>query len=267
MKLTAIRLLRPRNFGDDWLGCLLWQERGLSTFWKDPLDADRGEVLWDKVLQMLAVNRLGDPGSEFAVLRRGFLNSAMDERLGVDCAAAGKDRRYRRRDRILPHKDELCRFLAQRWRTLFDAPFDVLLYDLTRTCFEGLCQRIPKAQHGYGRDGRGDGRQGVIALVLTTDGLPLEDGVMPGNTADKTTLKEGMARIETRYGPARRVWIMDRGIPTEARLAEMRREKVAYRVGTPRTMLNKLERDRLGKPWQRVHEGRRVRLLWREGEW
>jgi hypothetical protein len=195
--LTEMRLVRPRSFGDCWLGCRLWEELGLQNFWQEKLGGDRGGVPWEKVLQLLAVNRLCEPGSEFAVHRSWFLRSAMDELLGVDFAVAEKDRLYRCLDRILPHKDELCRFLAERWKTLFDASFDVLLYDLTSTYFEGQCEQIPKAKHGYSRDGRPDCRQVVIALVVTTDGLPLAYEVLAGNTADKTTLKDFLSKIES----------------------------------------------------------------------
>ena len=266
VKLTEIRLLRPRSFGDCWLGCLLWDELGLSSFWNTKLGGDRGEVPWDHVLRVLAINRLCDPGSELAVHLRWFLNRAMDELLGVDYSAAGKDRLYRCLDHILPHKDELCQHLAERWRTLFDARFDILLYDLTSTYFEGACEQIPKAKHGYSRDGRPDCRQVVIALVVTPDGLPLAYEVMSGNTSDKTTLKAFLAKIEGMYGQARRVWVMDRGIPTEKTLEEMRQQKVAYLVGTPKAMLKKLEQELVEKPWRSVHEGMRVRLLEKDHE-
>jgi len=190
----------------------------------------------------------------------------MDELLGVDFAAAAKDRLYRCLDRILQHKQALCEFLVERWRTMFDASFDVLLYDLTSTYFEGSCAQIPKAQHGYSRDGRPDCRQVLIALVVTTDGLPLAYEVLPGNTSDKTTLAMFLEKIQSMYGKARRVWVMDRGIPTEAMLAKMREDQVAYLVGTPKAMLSKLEKDLLAKPWERVHAGMAVKLLERDGE-
>ena len=264
--LTAMRLMRPRSFGDCWLACLLWEELGLGRFWDQKLQADRGGVPWSKVLQVLAVNRLCSPGSEFFVHRHWFLHSAMDELLGMDFAAAEKDRLYRCLDRILMHKDELCRHLVERWKTLFDAKFDVLLYDLTSTYFEGSCELIPKARHGYSRDGRPDCRQVVIALVVTTDGLPLAYEVLSGNTSDKTTLKAFLAKIEGLYGKARRVWVMDRGIPTEATLDQMRQEQVAYLVGTPRSLLSKLEKDLVDRPWEQVHEGMKVKLLEHEQE-
>jgi len=264
--LAELRLLRPRSFGDCWLGCKLWDELGLSEFWDARLGDQRGDVPWRKVLQLLVVNRLCEPGSEFAVHARWFDRSAMDELLGADFAVAAKDRLYRCLDRLLPHKDDLCRHLTQGWKTLFDASFDVLLYDLTSTYFEGLCEEIPKAKHGYSRDGRPDCRQVVIALVVTTDGLPLAYEVLAGNTADHTTLKDFLAKVEALYGQARRVWVMDRGVPTEAVLEEMRRDGVAYLVGTPRRQLRKLEKELIERPWEEVHEGVQVKLLEQDQE-
>ena len=264
--MSELRLLRPRSFGDCWLGCHLWRELGLDRFWQQQLADQRGGVPWEKVLQLLAVNRLCRPGSEFAVHRRWFVDSAMDELLECDFAIAEKDRLYRCLDRILDHKEALCQHLVERWKTLFDARFDILLYDLTSTYFEGSCQQIPKARHGYSRDGRSDCRQVVIALVVTPDGLPLAYEVLAGNTADKTTLSLFLEKIQSLYGKARRVWVMDRGIPTKATLAKMRQEEVAYLVGTPKTLLNKLEKSLLDKPWESVQEGMEVRLLEEENE-
>lgn len=263
---TALRLLRPRSFGNCWLGCRLWDELGLSNFWDTRLDHERGDVPWRKVLQLLVVNRLCEPGSEFAVHRRWFDRSAMDELLGTDFAVAAQDRLYRCLDRLLAHKDDLCRPWSARWKTLFDASFDVLLYDRTSTYFEGLGTEIPKAKHGYSRDGRPDCRQVVLALGVTTDGLPLAYEVLPGNTADPTTLKDFLAKIEGLYGQARRVWVMDRGVPTEAVLEPMRRDGVAYLVGTPRRPLRKLEQELVERPWEAVHEGVQVKLLEQDQE-
>jgi hypothetical protein len=266
VKLDQVQLRRPRSFGDCWLGCWLWDRLQLSSFWNMQLLDERGEVPWARVLQLLVVNRLIDPGSELAIHRQWFLRSAMDELLEVNFAAAGKDRLYRCLDRILDHKDSFCQFIAQQWKTLFDTSFDVLLYDLTSTYFEGLCQKIPKAKHGYNRDGRGDCRQVVIALVVTPDGLPLAYEVLAGNTTDKTTLSAFLAKIEAMYGKARRTWIMDRGIPTEATLKQMREVGTQYLVGTPRSMLSKLEQSFAERPWHQVHESMQVKLARHEGE-
>ena len=190
----------------------------------------------------------------------------MDELLDVDFAVAGKDRLYRCLDRILEHKDAFCKFIAERWKTLFDTSFDVLLYDLTSTYFEGLCKEIPKGKFGHNRDGRSDCRQVVIALVVTPDGLPLAYEVLAGNTTDKTTLRQFLAKIEKMYGKARRTWVMDRGIPTEATLREMRETGTQYLVGTPRSMLGKLDQQFADKPWRQVHEAMQVKLAQHEGE-
>jgi transposase len=266
LDLSQMQLLRPRTFGDCWLGCQMWQELGLDHFWQQRLGDERGGVPWEKVLQLLAVNRLCDPGSEFAVHRHWFLSSAMDELLDCDFAVADKDRLYRCLDRVRAYKDELCQHLVRQWKTLFDARFDILLYDLTSTYFEGGCAGIPKAKFGYSRDGRDNCRQVVIALVVTADGLPLAYEVLAGNTADKTTLTMFLEKIQSMYGKARRVWVMDRGIPTEATLRQMREDEVAYLVGTPKTLLKKLEKSLIDKPWETVHEGMSVRLMEKDHE-
>jgi len=261
VKVHEIELRHPRRFGDCWLGCVLWEQLELSGFWSSRLHDPRAGVAWEKALQLLVVNRLIAPGSEFAVHRHWYWHSAMDQLLQVDDAIADKDRLYRCLDRLLPHKDELCKHLQQKWKTLFDARFDVLLYDLTSTYFEGLCEQVPKAKHGYSRDGRSDCRQIVIALVVTPDGLPLAYEVMSGNTADCTTLRSFLAKIESMYGKADRIWVMDRGIPIKATLAEMRGQGVHYLVGTPRSMLSSVAAELAEKDWSEVHDGMRVKLI------
>jgi transposase len=261
LRISQLQLRHPRRFGDCWLALHLWRELQLDQFWRSHLAGHKADVPWEKVLSILAINRLCDPGSEWRIHRQWYLNTALDELLQTDFSAAGKDRLYRCLDHLLPHKNELCRHLADRWKTLFDESFDVLLYDLTSTYFEGMCERIPKARHGYSRDGRPDCRQVVIALVVTPRGLPLAYEVMPGNTLDKTTLKAFLAKIESLYGKARRVWVMDRGIPTEATLQQMRSEGIHYLVGTPRSLLSQYEQKLLEQPWTQVHEAMRVKLL------
>ena len=266
VRLSEMTLRRPRSFGDCWLGCWLWQQLGLDRFWQQRFEDARGDVPWEKVLQLLAVRGLIHPGSEYHLHREWFLRSAMDQLLNVDFQAASKDRLYRCLDRVLEHKDDLFRHLRQRWQDLFAAEFDVLLYDLTSTYFEGLCQENPKAKHGYSRDGRGDCRQVVIALIVTPLGLPLAYEVLPGNTIDSSTLRDFLQKIENRYGRARRTWVMDRGIPCEATLAEMREAKTDYLVGTPRSMLTKLEQSLTNLPWQQVRQDVRVKLLTQDKE-
>jgi transposase len=268
VKLSQMELRRPRAFGDCWLGCELWRQLELDRFWEEKLPAGREAVGWTKVLQLLVVNQLIEPGSEYRLHRQWFDRSAMGELLGMDFAVAEKDRLYRCLDRLLAHKRDLFVHLQQRWQNLFAARFDVLLYDLTSTYFEGEAEQIPKARHGYSRDKRPDCRQLVIALVVTPDGFPLAYEVMEGNTSDRTTLRGFLAKIESIYGRAQRVWVMDRGIPTEEVLTEMRdpARQLFYLVGTPRGKIRKWEKQWLALSWQKVRDSVEVKLLVEDGE-
>jgi transposase len=268
--LSAMELRRPRAFGNCWLGCELWRQLHLEEFWEAKLGekVKRETVSWAKVLQLLVVNRLIDPGSEFRVHRQWFDQSAMAELLEADFGVAEKDRLYRCLDRIVEHKAALFQHLRERWQDLFQAQFDVLLYDLTSTYIEGEGEQIPQAKYGYSRDQRFDCKQVVIALVITPEGLPLAYEVMDGNTSDRTTLRSFLDKIETSYGRARRVWVMDRGIPTEAVLEEMRNSdrEIFYLVGTPRSKIRQYEKKWLDRSWQKVRESVEVKLLAEAGE-
>lgn len=214
------------------------------------------------------VNRLIDPGSELRVHRQWFLASAMDELLGVDFAVAEKDRLYRCLDRLVAHKRDLFVWLWQKWADLFHADFEVLLYDLTSTYFEGEMDEAPKAKRGYSRDGRPECVQVIIALVITPDGFPLAYEVMDGNTSDRTTLRQFLDTIEQTYGKARRTWVMDRGIPPDALLAEMRdpSRQMAYLVGTSKGKITQYEQQWLDLPWQKVRDSVEVKLFEQSGE-
>jgi len=268
VKLSGLELRRPRTYGGCWLACEQWHELGLDEFWRQHLPEGREAVSWEKVLQLLVVNRLLDPGSEFRVHRQWFDSSAMDELLQADFAVAEKDRLYRCLDRILEHKQELFVWLKRKWAELFAADFEVLLYDLTSTYFEGDMEQNPKARRGYSRDGRSDCAQLVIALVVTPDGFPLAYEVMNGNTSDRSTLRLFLKQIEDSYGKARRVWVMDRGIPSEAILKEMREpaRQTFYLVGTPKGRINQHEKKWLDLPWQKVRDSVEVKLYEHEGE-
>jgi len=270
VKLSEMELRRPRAFGTCWLGCELWRQLRLDAFWEEKLaeKVRRETVSWAKVLQLLVVNRLIDPGSEFRVHRQWFDQSAMAELLETDFAVAEKDRLYRCLDRILEHKPALFQHLRERWQDLFQAQFDILLYDLTSTYIEGEGAEIPKAKYGYSRDQRFDAKQVVIALVITPEGFPLAYEVMDGNTSDRTTLRSFLGKIESTYGRARRVWVMDRGIPTEAVLAEMRssERQIFYLVGTPRSKIRQHEKKWLDLPWQKVRQAVEVKLFADAGE-
>ncbi|MGH9629479.1 MAG: IS1634 family transposase [Bryobacteraceae bacterium] len=268
VKLSGLELRRPRTYGSCWLACELWHQLGLDEFWQEHLPEAREGVSWEKVLRLLVVNRLLDPGSEFRVHRQWFVNSAMDELLQTDFVVAEKDRLYRCLDRLLEHKQELFVWLKQKWADLFDADFEVLLYDLTSTYFEGEMEQNPKARRGYSRDGRSDCLQLVIALVVTPDGFPLAYEVMNGNTSDRATLRTFLRNIESTYGKARRVWVMDRGIPSEAILKEMREpeRQTFYLVGTTKGSINKHEKKWLDLPWHKVRDSVEVKLYEHEGE-
>jgi transposase len=268
VRLSGLELRRPRAFGACWLGCELWHQLGLDEFWRQRLPEGREKVSWEKVLRLLVVNRLLDPGSEFQIHRQWFVDSAMDELLEEDFAVAGKDRLYRCLDRLLEHKRELFVWLKQKWADLFQADFEVLLYDLTSTYFEGEMEQNPKARRGYSRDGRPDCLQLVIALVVTTDGFPLAYEVMNGNTSDRATLRAFLDDIEKTYGKAKRTWVMDRGIPSEAILKEMREpeRETFYLVGTPKGKINQHEKKWLDLPWQKVRDSVQVKLYQDGGE-
>ncbi|HEX2714740.1 MAG TPA: IS1634 family transposase [Candidatus Acidoferrales bacterium] len=270
VKLSEMELRQPRAFGNCWLGCELWRQLRLEEFWEKKLaeKVQRETVSWVKVLQLLVVNRLIDPGSEFRVHRQWFDQSAMAELLQTDFAVAEKDRLYRCLDRLLEHKAALFQHLRECWQDLFQAQFDVLLYDLTSTYIEGEGEEIPKAKYGYSRDQRFDCKQVVIALVITPEGFPLAYEVMDGNTSDRTTLRSFLDKIESHYGRARRVWIMDRGIPTEEVLEEMRNSdrEIFYLVGTPRSKVRQHEKKWLDLPWQKVRESVEVKLFVEAGE-
>lgn len=268
VRLSGLELRRARAFGNCWLACELWRQLSLDGFWQQRLPDGREAVSWEKVLQLLVVNRWIDPGSEWRLHRQWFLGSAMDELLGVDFAVAEKDRLYRCLDRILEHKQELFVWLQQKWADLFHADFEVLLYDLTSTYFEGEMEENPKAKHGYSRDGRPDCLQVVIALVITPDGFPLAYEVMDGNTSDRTTLRGFLDQIENTYGQAKRMWIMDRGIPSEAILAEMRNpaRPMSYLVGTGKGKIKQYEKKWLDLPWHKVRDSVEVKLFEQDGE-
>jgi transposase len=268
VKVSGLELRRPRVFGSCWLGCELWRQLGLHEFWDSRLAGSREEVAWEKVLQLLVVNRLLDPGSEFRVHRQWYLSTAMDALLGTDFAVAEKDRLYRCLDRVLEHKQELFVWLRQKWADLFQADFEVLLYDLTSTYFEGTMDQNPKAKYGHSRDKRTDCLQVVIALVITSDGFPLAYEVMDGNTSDRATLRGFLDKIEKTYGKAKRMWVMDRGIPSEEILREMRdpAREIFYLVGTPKGKIQQSEKKWLDLPWQKVRESVEVKLFEQEGE-
>lgn len=270
VRLEQLQLARPRTWGACWLGDQLWRELQLDTFFAPRLGVSREGTDWEKVLRLLTLYRLLSPGSEWRLHRHWFGTTALADLLDVDERLAQDDTLYRGLDGLLAHKDALFAHLRSRWSDLFGVKFDVLLYDLTSTYFE--CDVPPEEtdprRFGYSRDKRSDCVQVIVALVVTPEGLPLAYEMFPGNTADKSTLRDMLQLIQKRYGQAERIWVMDRGIPTEAVLEELRQSeaKVSYLVGTPKGRLTKLEKELADQPWQEVRPQLRVKLLPQAGE-
>jgi len=263
VKLSELQLRRPRQWGACWLACMLWDRLALDSFWGPRLPPSRKGTRWLNVLKTLVIYRLIDPGSEWRLHCSWFDRSAIGDLLGENLAIAHSDTLYRCLDKLVVHKEALFSYLQGRWCQLFDARFEVLLYDLTSTYFECDPPESGLRKFGYSRDKRSDCVQVVIALIVTPDGFPLAYEVLPGNTSDKQTLKDFLAKIERQYGKAERVWVMDRGIPTEETLTLMRAADppVHYLVGTPKGRLTKLEKSLFDKPWQVVREQVTVKLL------
>jgi hypothetical protein len=269
LRLSQLRLERPRQWGGCWLALQLYRELGLDAFWAERLPPSRKGTRWDLVLLILVVYRLLSPGSEWRLHREWYGRSAFADLLDMD-AVIDEHALYDCHDLLLDHKAALFDHLVSRWRDLFNVNFEVLLYDLTSTYFEIIppLSDEDKRQHGYSRDHRPDCVQVVIALVVTPQGFPLAYEVLAGNTADNTTLKDFLACIERQYGKAQRTWLMDRGIPTEEVLKQMRTSEppVQYLVGTPKGRLTALEQALLVKPWKQVRPEVRVKLLPQDSE-
>jgi hypothetical protein len=268
VRLSEMRLRRPRQWGACWLAMLLWEQLRLDAFWSPLLEPSREGTSWLNVLKMLVAYQLISPGSEWRLHRHWFEQSAMGDLLCEDIALAQPSTLYRCLDKLTAHKQTLFSYLRERWKDMFDANFDVLLYDLTSTYFEGAPPDEGKRKFGYSRDKRSDCVQVVIALIVTPQGFPLAYEVMDGNTSDKTTLKAFLTKIENQYGKAKRIWVMDRGVPTEEILAEMRAADppVQYLVGTPRGRLTKLQKAFVAKPWEEARASVRVKLVEHESE-
>jgi transposase len=261
VRLSSFAVKAPRRFGDCWAGCQLWAELGLDRFWQEALAQEAGEVPWEKVLELLVVNRLLAPRSELFVHEKWFGQTAMDLLLDTDVSVADKDRLYRCLDRLLAHKGALEQHLAARWKDLFGASFEVLLYDLTSTYFEGQAAGLPKARRGYSRDHRPDCKQLLLALIVSTEGLPLTYEIFPGNLLDRGTLSQVLDAVESKYGQARRVWVFDRGVVSEPNLELLRRRGAHYLVGTPKSQLKVYQQKLVAGTWQQVSSEVEVQLL------
>ena len=265
IRLKEVQLCRPRQWGACWLACQLYGQLGLDEFWAQRVVPSRKGTRWDLIVEALSCYRLINPGSEWWLHRHWYEKSAMADLLGAGFELVEIHRLYQCLDRLIGHKRALFDHLTQRWKDLFNSKFDVLLYDLTSTYFESdpPFGEGDRRKHGYSRDKRFDCVQVVIGLIVTPEGFPLAYEVMAGNTADNTTLRGFLKKIEVQYGKAERIWVMDRGIPTEEVLEEMRQSDppICYLVGTPKGRLSRYEKALTDRPWQKVRDGVKVKLL------
>ena len=250
--VNRVRLERTRQFGACYLGLDLWRRLALDRFFEQAVDDDPADVPWSRVAAVLAINRLCDPGSELAVEQRWYPSTALDDLLGIEDGKINDTRLYRCLDRILPHKTKLERHLKERYGALFEAAFDVLLYDLTSTYVEGAAEKNPMMRRGYSRDHRADCEQMVIALIVNSEGFPFSYETFDGNRADVSTMEAILRMVERKYGKARRVWVFDRGIVSEENLAAIRKRGGQYLVGTPRSQMKRFEAELSQDDWTRV---------------
>jgi transposase len=250
--LNKVRLERTRQFGSCWLGLQLWKRLQLDRFFEEAVDEHEADVPWSRVAAVLAINRLCAPGSELAIEERWYPWTALDDLLGIEEGKINDTRLYRCLDRILPHKTKLERHLKQRFGELFEAEFDVLLYDLTSTYVEGVAEKNPMMRRGYSRDHRPDCEQMVIALIVNSEGFPFSYETFDGNRADVSTMETILRMVERKYGKARRIWVLDRGIVSEENLGAIRKRGGQYLVGTPRRQMKQFEQELLKEDWIEV---------------
>src|ERR1700674_566987 len=250
--VNRVRLERTRQFGTCFLGWELWKRLELDDFFQQAMDDDPAGVPWSRVAAVRVINRLCGPGSEFARKKRWYPSTALEDLLDLDEDKINDTRLYRCLDRMLPHKTKLEQHLKQRYGELFGAEFDVLLYDLTSTYVEGAAEKNPMMSRGYSRDHRPDCEQMVIALIVNREGFPFSYETFDGNRADVSTMESILRMVERKYGKARRIWVMDRGIVSEENLAAIRKRGGQYLVGTPRRQMKRFEAELLKDDWTQV---------------
>lgn len=259
--VNRVRLERTRQFGAGFLGWGLWKRLGLDGFYEQAMDEEAAEVPWSRVAAVLAINRLCAPGSELAIEERWYPSTALDDLLEIEAGKINDTRLYRCLDRILPHKRKLEQHLKQRYGELFGAEFDVLLYDLTSTYVEGAAEKNAMMGRGYSRDHRPDCEQMVIALIVNREGFPFSYETFDGNRADVSTMESILRMVERKYGKARRIWVMDRGIVSEENLAAIRKRGGQYLVGTPRRQMKRFEAELLQDDWTQVRPDVEVKQI------
>jgi len=256
----CVRVERVRDFGGYWLGLQVLDKLGINGFLEKIIEQGHEEISWSMMATILVLMRLCEPSSELHIAEDLFEQSALVDLLGIPAEKINDDRLYRALDILLPHKAELEKYLKERLGELFNLEYDLLFYDITSTYFEGESQGNDQAKHGYSRDHRPDCRQVCIALVVSHWGLPLGYEVFDGNRFDATTVTEMVNKIESQYGQANRIWVMDRGMVSEENIEFLKSGGRRYIVGTPRSQLKQFEKELLTDDWQKVYEGLEVKL-------
>jgi transposase len=261
VRIKGVRLERMRDFGDVWLALGLWRLLGLDELLANRIEPGQEEVPWPMVASILTIARFCEPSSELHIADTWYPRTALEDLLGVFPERIHTRRLYEGLDALLPHKEAIERHLKERLGGLFDLKYELLLYDITSTYFEGECLGNPQAQRGYSRDSRPDCKQVCIGLVVTTEGMPLGYEVFAGNTSDSTTVESIVQIMEGKYGKAERIWVMDRGMVSEDNLKFIRDRGGSYIVGTPKAMLRRFERHLTECDWHEVQDGVEVKLV------
>jgi transposase len=261
VQLKAVRIERARRFGDVYLGLALWHALQLDDAFDRLIPEGREDIRWSSLAAALVICRLCMPSSELNLAEDLYRQTALDDLLGIPEAKINDDRLYRTLDRVIVHKDAIEQHLRNRLGEMFGIKYDLLLYDVTSTYFEGLALANPQAQRGHSRDHRPDCKQVCIALVVTREGIPLAHEVFDGNRVDVTTVKEIVGKIESRFGTADRVWVMDRGMASEENLKWLREGGRRYVIGAVRSDLRRFEQKIVeAKDWQRIRDDIEVKL-------
>ena len=261
INVRGVRVERVKAFGRVWTALALWRRLGLHRLLAERMAGGQEAIGWDVVACILACGRFCAQTSERAVAETWYESTALSDLLGVPDDSINDSRLYRGLDRLLDHKDAVCRHLQEQWGAWFGIGYDFMIYDVTSTFFEGAMDENPKAQRGYSRDNRSDCKQVCIGLVVTREGLPVGYEVFAGNRADVTTLEEIVELMEKKYGKAHRVWVTDRGIVSEDNITFLRARGAKYLVGTPKSQLRKFEAQLLdAEGWHEIREGLDVKL-------
>jgi transposase len=257
----SIQIERMRRFGDVYLGLALWKRLKLDQIFVKLQEQGREEIPWADMFCVLAVARMCQPSSELAIAESWYEKTALEDLLGIGVDKVNESRLYRSLDQLLPHKDDICKHLQERYAEWFGSKFDFLFYDITSTYFEGRCPHNEQAKYGHSRDRRSDCKQVCIGLVVSTEGLPIGYEVFDGNRKDVTTLEEMVEMMEDKYGKAQRVWVLDRGFVSEENLDFLRERKAKYIVGTLRGLLKDFAEELDGPDWTDVAGGVEVKIV------